>query len=282
MVGSTPIRVGCAGAIERGAVDRVPASWRSGRGRGRSASPAPPSAALPALVRAGLDASRADTLVTDVGSTKRLDLGGRLTTSGSSAATRSPAWRSRAFSTRAPTCSTAPPGTSRRKSGRAACSTSACTVWWTGAPGRWRSIPTRTTRLAAAVSHLPHVLANVLVSAGRRRTSGAGRGAPPAWARASATPPAWPARTPTSGQTSTAERRGDRGRGRARPPPGSPSRSAATGADGLRAWNDRARTDRRRLLEAARRGGAVHELRVTVPNRPGMVAEVALALGAAA
>jgi prephenate dehydrogenase len=50
-------------------------------------------------------------------------------------------------------------------------------------------------------------------------------------------------------------------------------------ADGLRAWNDRARTDRRRLLEAELAGGAVHELRVTVPNRPGVVAELALALG---
>ena len=47
------------------------------------------------------------------------------------------------------------------------------------------------------------------------------------------------------------------------------------------AWNDAARDDRRRLLEADLAGGAVVELRVSVPNRPGVVAEVALALGRA-
>jgi prephenate dehydrogenase len=46
-------------------------------------------------------------------------------------------------------------------------------------------------------------------------------------------------------------------------------------------WNDRAREDRRALLEADVAGGAVHELRLTVPNRPGIVAQVALALGKA-
>ena len=39
--------------------------------------------------------------------------------------------------------------------------------------------------------------------------------------------------------------------------------------------------DRRRLLEADLAGGQVHELRLTVPNRPGIVARVALALGKA-
>ena len=47
----------------------------------------------------------------------------------------------------------------------------------------------------------------------------------------------------------------------------------------MRAWNDGAAEDRRRLLEADLAGGAVTELRVVVPNRPGVVAEVALALG---
>jgi prephenate dehydrogenase len=47
----------------------------------------------------------------------------------------------------------------------------------------------------------------------------------------------------------------------------------------VEAWNDGAREDRRRLLEADLAGGAVHELRLTVPNRPGIVAQVALALG---
>jgi prephenate dehydrogenase len=46
-------------------------------------------------------------------------------------------------------------------------------------------------------------------------------------------------------------------------------------------WNDRAREDRRALLESDVAGGPVHELRLTVPNRPGIVAQVALALGKA-
>jgi prephenate dehydrogenase len=44
-------------------------------------------------------------------------------------------------------------------------------------------------------------------------------------------------------------------------------------------WNDAAREHRRALLEADVGGGPVHELRLTVPNRPGIVARVALALG---
>ena len=46
-------------------------------------------------------------------------------------------------------------------------------------------------------------------------------------------------------------------------------------------WNDGARDARRRLLEGDLAGGEVRELRVSVPNRPGVVAEVALALGRA-
>ncbi|HEX2161073.1 MAG TPA: prephenate dehydrogenase/arogenate dehydrogenase family protein [Thermoleophilaceae bacterium] len=49
----------------------------------------------------------------------------------------------------------------------------------------------------------------------------------------------------------------------------------------IAAWNERAAEARRQLLEADLAGGVVHELRTTVPNRPGIVAEVALALGKA-
>jgi prephenate dehydrogenase len=55
----------------------------------------------------------------------------------------------------------------------------------------------------------------------------------------------------------------------------------AADADAVRAWNDAARDDRRRLLEAGLPGGSVTELRLLVPNRPGIVAQVALALGKA-
>jgi prephenate dehydrogenase len=45
------------------------------------------------------------------------------------------------------------------------------------------------------------------------------------------------------------------------------------------AWNDAAAADRRRLLESRLAGGDVHELRVSVPNSPGVVAQIALELG---
>ncbi len=46
-------------------------------------------------------------------------------------------------------------------------------------------------------------------------------------------------------------------------------------------WNDGAGDDRRLLLQAQLAGGDLHELRASVPNRPGVVAELALALGRA-
>ena len=57
--------------------------------------------------------------------------------------------------------------------------------------------------------------------------------------------------------------------------------SPAATTPASRDWNDAAREDRRRLLESDLAGGEVHELRVLVPNRPGIVAEIALALGRA-
>jgi prephenate dehydrogenase len=46
-------------------------------------------------------------------------------------------------------------------------------------------------------------------------------------------------------------------------------------------WNDRSGEDRRRLLEAQLAGGPLYELRASVPNRPGVVAQLALELGRA-
>jgi prephenate dehydrogenase len=45
------------------------------------------------------------------------------------------------------------------------------------------------------------------------------------------------------------------------------------------AWHERAGGRRRDLIETEIAGGPLHELRVRVPNRPGIVAELALALG---
>jgi prephenate dehydrogenase len=52
-------------------------------------------------------------------------------------------------------------------------------------------------------------------------------------------------------------------------------------AAAVSAWNDRARADREALLDAGLAGGPAHELRASVPNRPGVIAEIALALGGA-
>lgn len=54
---------------------------------------------------------------------------------------------------------------------------------------------------------------------------------------------------------------------------------AGGGAAELSAWNEAARSDRDALLGAGAGGGAPSELRVHVPNRPGVLADIALALG---
>ncbi len=60
---------------------------------------------------------------------------------------------------------------------------------------------------------------------------------------------------------------------------------AAGDAAAVGAWSDGARAAREALLGAGLVGGAggapVHELRASVPNRPGVIAEIALALGGA-
>jgi prephenate dehydrogenase len=56
-------------------------------------------------------------------------------------------------------------------------------------------------------------------------------------------------------------------------------RSADRGA--IAAWQAAAAEDRRRLLEADRPGGPLHELRLIVANKPGTMATLALALGEA-
>jgi prephenate dehydrogenase len=135
----------------------------------------------------------------------------------------------------------------------------------------------------ATVSHLPHVLANVLVARAARVLSDEGERLPP-------TGPSFRDVTRVAGANTdiwrdiylanadalvdaiddTVRRLGE-------------VRNALAARDGaaVAAWNDGARDERRRLLEADLAGGDVHELRVAVPNRPGVVAGVALGLGRA-
>jgi prephenate dehydrogenase len=136
-------------------------------------------------------------------------------------------------------------------------------------------------RLMAGVSHLPHVLANVLVAQAASALDG--ESIPP-------TGPSFRDATRVAGANSaiwtdiylanrdalverieeTVRRLGE-------------VADALRAGDGgaLTAWNEAAAADRRALLEAGLEGGAVHELRASVPNRPGVIAEIALALGRA-
>jgi prephenate dehydrogenase len=139
-------------------------------------------------------------------------------------------------------------------------------------------------RLMACVSHLPHVLANLLAS---QAASLLGEESSP---RLPAVGPSFRDATRVAGANSAiwtdiymsnsdaliagidefAARLAE-------------VRSALAQGDGdaVTAWNEEARSDREALLGAGLTGGAVHEIRASVPNRPGVIAEIALALGGA-
>jgi prephenate dehydrogenase len=139
-------------------------------------------------------------------------------------------------------------------------------------------------RLLAAVSHLPHVLANVLAAQAANTLDEAAEG------RLPAVGPSFRDATRVAGANSAiwtdiylsnrdaliaaidafAAALGD-----------VRATLAAGDAPGVAAWNDNARADRDELLGAGLTGGPVGELRASVPNRPGVIAEIALALGRA-
>ncbi|HET6448974.1 MAG TPA: prephenate dehydrogenase/arogenate dehydrogenase family protein [Conexibacter sp.] len=154
--------------------------------------------------------------------------------------------------------------------------------------------------MLAAVSHLPHVFANVLVAqaatalgetTGEPASAGhaAGSGTP-SGGQLPATGPSFRDATRVAGANSAIwtdiylanrdalieQMDGAIERLRA-------VRAALTAADpdAVTAWNDAAAADRRRLLEAQLAGGPLHELRVSVPNEPGVVATLALELARA-
>ena len=135
--------------------------------------------------------------------------------------------------------------------------------------------------ILATVSHLPHVLANVLVAQAAHALGQGGERLP-------ATGPSFRDATRVAGAPSaiwtdiylsnrdaliagiddTTERL-------------HAVREAlrAGEAERLTAWNDGAADDRRRLLEAQLAGGELFQLRASVPNRPGVIAQLALELG---
>jgi prephenate dehydrogenase len=132
-------------------------------------------------------------------------------------------------------------------------------------------------RVMAAVSHLPHVMANVLVDRAAAALDGE---RPPATGPsfrdatrvAGANPELWRAIYAANRDALVAaldEAIGDLRDVRAR---------LSAGED-LGAWQARAAQRRQLLVEAGLTGGELHELRVAVPNRPGVIADLALTLG---
>jgi prephenate dehydrogenase len=138
-------------------------------------------------------------------------------------------------------------------------------------------------RLMATVSHLPHVVANVLVGQAAaeltrdsermpevgpsfRDTTRVAGANPAIWgdifaSNSEAVADAVEAVARRLGEAAELIRGGER--------------------EAVAEWHAAAAADRRRLLEAELSGGALRELRVVVSNRPGTVAELALALGEA-
>jgi prephenate dehydrogenase len=135
-------------------------------------------------------------------------------------------------------------------------------------------------RLVAVFSHLPHVLANVLASQAATRLSDHGealRQVGPSFRDmtrvAGANTAMWSDIYRSNRRAIVEEIRAFRAELEE-------VERRLEGGD-VADWNDRAREDRRELLETGAEGQVVHELRLTVPNRPGIVAQVALELGRA-
>jgi prephenate dehydrogenase len=138
-------------------------------------------------------------------------------------------------------------------------------------------------RLMATVSHVPHVLANALVQQAAAALSQEADGLPdmgPSFRDstrvAGANPAMWGDILAANGDAVAASLDAVIDR-------------LAEATELIRArdpvtlarWQRDAREDRRRLLEADMPGGELRELRVAVENRPGTVAEIALAIGRA-
>lgn len=138
-------------------------------------------------------------------------------------------------------------------------------------------------RLMATVSHLPHVIANVLVQQAAHASTEESERLPevgPSFRDttrvAGANPAIWGDIFATNSEAVAREI--DAAAERLREA-ADIIRSGET--DRVAAWHGAAREDRRRLLEADLIGGELFELRLSVENRPGTVAEIALALGRA-
>ena len=270
-----------AAALEHGAIDRAAASVEDAVRDAEAVFACAPVGALPELIRAALAAAPQDCVVTDVGSTKRAIAAAVL---------------EERFIGGHPVAGLEVAGVQHARadlfdgaSWYLTPSTISSGLLYERLHGLLVSFGARPTaidpeshdRLLATVSHLPHVLANVLVSQAARARSRHDEPLPrvgpsfrDATRVAGANSAIW-----TDIYVQNAEAIADEVETVAIALNQIAAMLRSRYAEGLRAWNEQAREDRRRLLEADIAGGTVHELRVTVPNRPGVIATLALALG---
>jgi prephenate dehydrogenase len=281
-VGWGPRRPTLERALELGAIDRAADSIGEACADADVVFCAGPVAALPELAAAALEASGADTVVTDAGSTKR----GIVAALGDD----------ERFVGGHPLAGAETAGVDNARADL-----------FEGA--RWYLTPTERSggilydrlqraiaglgarpqaidaaahdRLMATVSHLPHVLADVLAAQAAaelthdsERLPEVGPSFRDATRVAGSNPSIW-------GDIFSANRDAvvaaiDDAVARLRE---ARELIASGEASAVEAWHAAAGADRRRLLEAELSAGPLSELRIVVANRPGVVAELALALG---
>jgi prephenate dehydrogenase len=285
VVGFDPDRASLGKAVEDGVIDAAAASIVEACEGAEVIFCAAPVAGLGDLSRAALDVCGADTVVTDVGSTKRdivaalgadeRFIGGHplagAETSGVENARADLFEGARWYLT----------PKSARSSGLLYDRLQRTIA---GLGARVQAIDAEAhDRLMATISHLPHVVANVLVGQAvaeltrdsermpevgpsfRDTTRVAGAN-PAIWgdifaSNSEAVAEAVDAVVDRLREAAALIRSGER--------------------DAVAEWHGAAAVDRRRLLETELAGGALRELRVVVANRPGTIAELALALGEA-
>jgi prephenate dehydrogenase len=284
VVGWGPNRSTLERAVERGAIDRPAASVEQACAGADVVFCAAPVGALTGLARAALEASGPDTVVTDAGSTKR-----RIVTE---------LGEDERFIGGHPLAGAETAGVENARADL-----------FEGA--RWYLTPTETSGgilydrlqrtiadlgarpqaidaaahdlLMATVSHLPHVLADVLVGQAAaelgedpERVPEVGPSFRDATRVAGSNPAIWGDIFTANAEAVVAAIDDAIARlGEAR----ELIRSGEPGA--VAAWHAAAGDDHRRLLEPELAAGPLREVRVVVANRPGTVAELALALGEA-
>jgi len=247
-------------AVERGALDRACQTTEEALDGAEAAFVAVPVGTLEGVVSEVLAAAADDCVVSDVGSTKRAVV----------AAHSDPR-----FVGGHPLAGAESSGVEHARADLFDAAT-------------WYLTPSQTDadthdRILASVSHLPHVLANVLVSraaaalrSGDQQLEATGPSLRDATRVAGASSAIWTDIYMSNADVLAKELKRFSGQL-------DEVRRALSDKDTrwLERWNEAAAADRRSLLEAQLAGEELFELRVSVPNRPGVIAEIALALGRA-